>query len=163
EPQAVATIRSQLSCEDIYHVRCPVCGRVPMAATAFAPVGALRSALAHQDGLLFAAIGWTLKKRRLPFESSMKLLDSELDFLVRPRTQHGVLVECKMHQILSKPSAARETLLKTRSQLRDHIKLAEKTGTCVVRAASVVNLRRKHLAEVLAGVSPERDPDFART
>jgi hypothetical protein len=93
--------------------------------------------------------------------SSRKLLDAELDFVLK--TNAGdCLMECKMNHLLGSDDTIRGTLYKSRNQLRDHLLVAKGQGMKVSYAACVVNLTRQQLVPLIKAMEPEGDAEFAR-
>jgi hypothetical protein len=139
---------------------CPSCGRFAQAISTFTPVGLLREAMSLTDGVLGAAVGWYIRQRHIRFRPALQLGGTEYDFLVRgPRGL--ILLECKMHQVLS-PGKIGARLLGSRTQLRKHIGIAQTASVNLQHAACVVNVEASHLQKTLRQVKPELDAEYKR-
>ena len=142
---------------------CPSCGRIAQAISTYAPSGLLREAMELTDGLLGAAIGWSLFSRKLAPNPALTLGGTECDFIFPSGSnQEATLLECKMHHVLSPLENIRKKLLESRNQLRNHIVIARDHGMRLKRAACVVNLSAAQLESAMKGVPRERDEEFSR-
>jgi hypothetical protein len=140
---------------------CPSCGGIAYGLSAFAPTSCLREAMELQDGVLDVAIGWFLRKRGIRFEHQRLISGTELDFLVSsPNGQ--VLVECKMHHVLSPQAQISRQILADRTQLREHIHAAGAGGIGLARACCVVNLSSAQLQRIIRQTPRERDAEYER-
>lgn len=138
---------------------CCKCGRMVPYVAAFYSAGPLTQALEHHDGLLASALAWHLTQREIAFDDSVKLPDTELDFVLKGRDGR-CLMECKMNHLLGPDEAIRSTLYKNRNQLRDHLQIARRQGLAMTHAACVVNVTRSQLDPLLKTMQPETDPEF---
>ena len=134
-------------------LRCPRCSRLAQTATTLSPAGALGVAIGLRDGMLGAAIGWQLAKRRISFRHSPNVRGTELDFLASRGPVH-CLIECKMnHQLKDRPHLA-ATLTENLTQLNAHVLAAQSAGISLQSAVCVVNHTPSQLAVLRRLVRP---------
>jgi hypothetical protein len=140
---------------------CCKCRRMVPYMAAFYSTGPLTQALELHDGVLAAALAWHLTKEEIAFDHSVKLPDTELDFVLTGNAGN-CLIECKMNHLLGADSAIRTTLHTSRNQLRDHLHMAKEQGMTLSQAACIVNLTRQQLDPFIKIMELETDAEFAR-
>jgi len=133
--------------------RCPRCGGKAWSATTLFPSGSLNVALRLRDGMLGAAIGWQFCKRRVPFQHSVNVGGTELDFLV-DRSDDKVLIECKMNHQLKGNEQMLSALRGNLQQLDAHVRAAQAQGIAISLAVCVVNHSRNRLAQLQRSIGP---------
>lgn len=140
---------------------CTRCRCVAQAATSFYPSGGLESALNLKDGMLAAAVGWQLTKRKVKFETNVSVSGTELDYLFE-KGSGKALIECKMYQVLNEDDVLSRKILDADQQLREHIALANQQGMALTDAVCVVNVPNRRLKRLIRSVqaAPTRDPGF---
>jgi hypothetical protein len=147
---ATSYLRKRLSC--------PRCRRPAHFVASLLPVPALRRALELHDGLLEAAIAWWLTTHGIEFQPAYSTGGVELDLVIPVGAQH-VIIECKMHELLS-PTNLMGKLLSDRDQLRDHLLAAAKSGMRIRSAACVINIPIGVLQQASSSLPMEHDPTF---
>jgi hypothetical protein len=140
---------------------CPLCGRVAQAICTFVPAGCLQKAMESKDGMLGVAVGWFFRKHEVRFKAGHLIGGTELDFVASGR-RGRLLVECKMHHVLTPEGHIRGQILASRNQLRDHIHVANREGLKLAGASCVVNLTSQHLKKILRGLAVESDEVYQR-
>jgi hypothetical protein len=117
---------------------CPGCGKLAHAIASYRPARGFDTAVRMKDGLLGAAIGWHLAKRKIRFRHSPVVNGTEMDFVVQD-LRGSILVECKMLSVAPSDKQLTRTLRDAASQLAEHTEILEKFGSKVVGAVCVVN------------------------
>jgi hypothetical protein len=116
---------------------CPGCGKLAHAIASYRPARGFDTAVRMKDGLLGAAIGWHLAKRKIRFRHSPVVNGTEMDFVVQD-LRGSILVECKMLSVVPSDKQLTRTLRDAASQLAEHTEILEKFGSKVVGAVCVV-------------------------
>lgn len=126
---------------------CPACGRDAHAMASFAPHGLLREAMCLKDGLLGAAVGWHLMKKRIQFWHAHCINGTEMDFIAQ--TQSGLaLIECKVLSVSTSPKQLARNVRESVKQLGEHAALLTREGWELRGVICVVNLTNADLASL---------------
>ncbi len=125
---------------------CPSCGRIAHAIGTYTPSGCFRDAMLAPDGMLWVAIAWHLRRKKIRFDVTQHTGGTEFDFLMHAPSG-TILLECKMLHILSANLVA--NLGSARKQLRDHLEVATKHGIKLIKAACIVNFPKRQLRSLL--------------
>ena len=144
ESGVLANVRST---ELLKPFRCPRCGRRAWSATTLLPSDSLNTAIRLRDGMLGAAIGWQLCRRRIPFHHSVMMAGTEIDFLVG-RGSENILIEAKMNHQLKSRDAMTSALRANLRQLSAHVRAAQSKGISISSAVCVVNHPRTLLRQL---------------
>jgi len=131
--------RSQLGPKSL-KMKCIKCGKWMAVCSIYKLDDFLWNLISSRNGLLGITIAWLLKKRKIAYDSSLYIKETELDFLCH--TLSGkVLLECKMHRIPPTERSVRQKLVNDMKQLQEHIhKFETETKTKIRESYLIYNL-----------------------
>jgi hypothetical protein len=115
--------------------------------TSFAPARGFRDATLLKDGLLGAAIGWHLTRRRIRFHHAHSERGTETDFIAILPDGH-LLIECKMLGLSTGAKQLARTLREAAKQLHDHAAVLQAEGWNIRSSACVVNLTDRNVSSL---------------